>query len=166
MVGLWADSKAEEAIIMPERIPSVQQIGKFANRITEKHIKPPSAGDCWFCLFQSQGGKPLGEEIGDKSHLISHIREMHVPGSLIVNACRARGRTDMFLGIVFHDPARWLDEIRDDLKKYLIRELHQRGPVTRKGASKGGTIIVSMRGKGEPKVVAKNARNRRINRGM
>jgi len=149
---------------MQERIPSVQQIGKFANLITEKHIKPPAQTDCWFCLFQSQEGKPLGEAVGDKDHLISHIREMYVPGSLIVNACRARGRTDYVLAMAFKDPAHWLDMVRDDVKKYLIRELHHKGPVTRKGASKGGTIIVSMRGKGEPKVVAKNARNKRINR--
>jgi len=149
-----------------ERAPPIQKINKFVKLITAKNLKPPSQGDCWFCLMHTQDGKSLGEATGDKSHLISHIREGYVMGSLIVNACRARGRSDAFLGMAFRDPDHWLDMVRDDVKKYLIRELYHKGKVERKGASKGGTIIVSMRGKGGPKVVAKSARNRRINRGM
>jgi hypothetical protein len=151
---------------MQEKVPSIQQITKFVNLITPEKIKQPSSGDCWFCMMVTQHGKPLGEAIGDKSHLISHVRQAYIHGSLIYNALKARGRSDTFIYMAFHDQkGQWLGMVRDDVKKYLVRELHEKGKVSRPGASKGGMIVVSMRGKGEPKVVAKNARNKTINRG-
>lgn len=47
----------------------------------------PDKGDCWYCSFMDPDGLENG-------HLLDHLDEGYVHGSLIVNAMRARGYQD------------------------------------------------------------------------
>lgn len=52
----------------------------------------PNTGDCWYCLLHStKDGKPFGEVVKDTEHLIKHLEETYIHGSLIVNALIATG---------------------------------------------------------------------------
>lgn len=64
-----------------------KQINAYARRFAEKmldgEIPPPSSGDCWYCLLKDEDGKPFGE---GKDHILDHIRSKYYVPSLLVNA--------------------------------------------------------------------------------
>ena len=58
----------------------------YAAALLAGAVDAPSGGDCWYCGMQTEGGLPLGDAMGNTSHLHDHIEESyHVP-SLLVNA--------------------------------------------------------------------------------
>lgn len=83
---------------------------KTLNKLEE--LPEPSTGDCWLCcMHDTETDKPWGE--GDKSHLISHLDELYIHGSLIVNALQARG---------YPDPALiWRMGLRDTIVRAMRR---------------------------------------------
>lgn len=96
-----------------------KQIKKFVCNVPLKGPFPaPDNGDCWYCLMHTKDGKALGEATGDNSHILSHIKERYLHGSLIVNALTWAGYKNpqliyqMGLG----------DNIRRALKRYLYRQ--------------------------------------------
>lgn len=69
------------------------QIQKFVSKLDKLECLPePSAGDCFYCQMRVvDSGKPLGEATGNNDHILEHIREGYLHGSLILNALRWAG---------------------------------------------------------------------------
>ena len=65
-----------------------------------EELPVPSPGDCWFCSMRSQDGKSMGDSFNDKDHLLNHLKEKYVHGSLIVNALEWAGYDNP--SIIFH----------------------------------------------------------------
>lgn len=110
----------------------LKQIASFCTKahkvIREKGLPQPSAGDCWLCsMSEVKTGKGWGETTGDTSHLIEHMKEGYVHGSLLVRAMKAR-RNDQnaafFWQSAMADPKSYfVKEIVNDLRRYLKRSL-------------------------------------------
>ncbi len=65
----------------------VEKINKFVSLIdTMKEIPyPDKSGDCWDCNLRTKSGKIIGE-LSKSDHLLLHIKEKYLHGSLIWNA--------------------------------------------------------------------------------
>lgn len=111
-------SKKDEARIKAER-KLLKQINDFVKLVDKKDPKTliPEKGDCWYCLMHTQDGKSLGE-VTDSDHLLSHIRDGYLHGSLIVNACRAYGWSDDHLRYWFSGFI-GRDRVKNPLRRYL-----------------------------------------------
>jgi hypothetical protein len=79
----------------------IKKINQYCKAINNLDVLPiPNAGDCWVCAFTEIEPIPhtrmgftgySGDAIGDTEHLLSHLDEMYIHGSLIMNALRFRG---------------------------------------------------------------------------
>lgn len=135
--------------------PTVEQVDRFVKKITAKNIRPPSSGDCWHCLMRTQSGQTLGDATGNVDHLISHVREGYVHGSLIANAYFDAGHNKYFLSMVFSRPAEYVDWTRRIVKKYLLKTF--RKAAAKDQSEKKRMIVVNARGK-TPKITARKAK--------
>lgn len=105
-----------------ERTKMLKKIKKYVDLITEDNLPTPNNGDCWYCLMTTdKDKKTLGDCFGDTSHLISHMEEGYVVGSLLVNAMRESGWDDMRIST--HYGMKWTDSFKKAVKKYLIKRL-------------------------------------------
>lgn len=101
---------------------------KVAKVIKEKGVPQPNSGDCWMCMFSEvKTGKALGEVTGDTEHLLSHIKEGYVHGSLIYRAMAAR-RSPGNMGFVLEMANKerggaFFNDIVTDVRRYLRRSL-------------------------------------------
>ena len=104
------------------RSKMLKRIRKYCALITKDNLPFPDSGDCWYCLMKTdKDKKTLGDAFGDISHLISHLEEGYVVGSLLVNAMREAGyRNEQ---ISFHYQLKLVDTFKRVLKKYLIKRL-------------------------------------------
>jgi hypothetical protein len=55
---------------------------------TNKVFPMPNGGDCWYCSMVTTDGKSLGEAVSDTSHLVNHLDESYIFGSLVYNALK------------------------------------------------------------------------------
>lgn len=63
-----------------------KQIRKFVSKLDGMQCLPePSQGDCWDCCLRDAEGKTMGEH-SKSDHILSHIKEGYLHGSLIMNA--------------------------------------------------------------------------------
>ncbi len=101
-----------------------KDIKKFTDQIDSLNSLPvPDSGDCWFCLMKEEKSrKPLGDCTADHSHLISHLEENYLTGSLIINALREKGYTEKQFGYVYNVGCRSIVKraVSTYLKKRLI----------------------------------------------
>lgn len=105
-----------------ERTKMLKKIKKYVDLITKDNLPIPNNGDCWYCLMKTnEDNKTLGDSFGDTSHLISHMEEGYVVGSLLVNAMREAGYRDE--QIRFHYQLKMVDTFKRVLRKYLIKRL-------------------------------------------
>lgn len=104
------------------RSKMLKRIRKYCALITKDNLPFPDSGDCWYCLMKTdKDKKTLGDAFGDTSHLVSHLEEGYVVGSLLVNAMREAGyRNEQ---ISFHYQLKLVDTFKRVLKKYLIKRL-------------------------------------------
>lgn len=79
-----------------------KRIVKYAALITKDNLPAPQSGDCWFCLMKTQTGQTLGDSTKDTDHLLSHLDEGYVVGSLIFNAMKEDGLSDEQMGFWYH----------------------------------------------------------------
>jgi hypothetical protein len=85
----------------------------------------PEMGDCMYCSLQEvKTGKPLGEVSGDTSHLMSHLDEKYIHGSLLLNAMRAAEMGEMAIAWAFknHDGYARQQAVRA-VRKYFKKNL-------------------------------------------
>jgi hypothetical protein len=70
----------------------LRQIKAYCTKIKDMDELPmPDHGDCYYCLFQTADGIPMGDSFQDKEHLLSHLKEKYVMGSLLLNALQWAG---------------------------------------------------------------------------
>lgn len=99
---------------------------KAARTIREQGKPMPGAGDCWDCSMQDAAtGKPMGD-LSKSDHLLSHIKEGYVHGSLLFRAVQDRGYGNPAFVFQTAD-AKWLTR---DLRRYLKSRLGLTGPAT------------------------------------
>lgn len=98
----------------------VAKINKFVNKLDKmKEIPIPSNGDCWYCAMWTEDGKTLGEVTKDNNHLLSHMKEGYVHGSLIYNALKESG----YQFPEYHWQMHCRDNIKNALRRYLKTRL-------------------------------------------
>ena len=74
-------------------------LGVYCKKIAElKELPQPSAGDCFLCLYTLEG-EVLGDghRMYDSHHLMLHLKEGYIHGTLLCNAIRAAGRNPQYL---------------------------------------------------------------------
>ena len=94
--------KANGKILKPERVSETPKIIKMIKEYCKKlggldKFPQPNKGDCWDCSLTDIDGKTMGH--GSPGHLMSHLREKYIHGSLIVNAMRDAGYKDEAIGM-------------------------------------------------------------------
>lgn len=63
-------------------------IDKYCTKLSKRVTLPyPNSGDCWYCSIFDDGSS---------EHLLSHLKEGYIHGSLILRALKARGYTDPY----------------------------------------------------------------------
>jgi hypothetical protein len=79
----------------------------------------PGPGDCFYCYMRdTKTNKPLGDCTNNSDHLLSHLKEKYIMGSLIINALEFSGYNAAF---VFQSDYR--DIIVRYVKKYFKSKL-------------------------------------------
>lgn len=111
------------------------KVKAFADRWTERlfsgKMEAPGAGDCWYCAMRTEGGQSLGDATGDRSHLLSHVKEGYYVPSLvhaIVDHLSpvARGTVGYLLKLHSSAPGEWaMDIAREQVQKAMRRYLLQ-----------------------------------------
>jgi hypothetical protein len=113
--------------ILPEKVEKKNdkmkaKITKFCKLITKDNLPYPNNGDCWLCSFHDAEGKSWGDQrSNDNDHLIQHLKENYLHGSLLVNAMREAGYRDDQIG--FHYHLKFDDTFRRATRKYLQKRL-------------------------------------------
>ena len=101
---------------------------------SDKPMPQPDNGDCWYCwMFDKvepvtkQGfvgpsaDKPA--RVLDNDHLIEHIEEGYMHGSLIVNAMRDAGFQDVGISIICYSSRPDYNRVRKTVRRYLQKRL-------------------------------------------
>lgn len=91
-----------------------KRINKYCALVTADNIPEPSLGDCMICSMFERDGKQ-----SDCDHLVSHLDEGYMHGSILVNAMRATGYNDMQIGV--HYSMRLHETFRRALRRFLKR---------------------------------------------
>lgn len=129
-----------DAFDKPSKIPEKEaklkaSIKKFVcDTIPAKGELPkPDNGDCWFCLMIDAEPPVTRESNGhtvhdprpkrNNDHLIEHIRQKYMTGSLIVNALRANGIADKGIGYYLSGFMGDNKRVRSMVQKYLGKRL-------------------------------------------
>ena len=96
-------------------------IKAYCNKLKGLETLPvPDSGDCLYCsMYEEKTSKPIGEVFKDKKHLIAHLNEEYIHGSLIFNALKAAGYNNP--GVIFQMDIR--DSIVRAVRKYFKRQL-------------------------------------------
>lgn len=76
-----------------ELLALIDRYAQALSRYIDRHGIPfPDRGDCWECSFRdTESGKVWGDIRGGSSHLLMHLKEQYVHGSLIYNALENSG---------------------------------------------------------------------------
>lgn len=84
----------------------------------------PGSGDCWHCLFQNS----MGDGFKDTSHLESHMDEGYIVPSLVYQAMKERGSSDLMIAATFGQPGTegWLsgaakDQVKRSVRKFMLK---------------------------------------------
>lgn len=96
-------------------------ITKFCALITKDNLPVPDSGDCWFCCLHTSEGQPMGEALKDNGHLLEHIKEGYLHGSLLVNAMREAGYKDEQIRL--HYGMKLSDTFKRAVRRYLQKRL-------------------------------------------
>lgn len=81
-------------------------------------LPQPNRGDCWYCRMHDKSGVTLGNSTND-DHLLSHIEEHYMHGSLIVNAMRWAGYRNARISLHYHMRPDSHDDVRRTVRRYL-----------------------------------------------
>jgi hypothetical protein len=91
-----------------------------------KEWPAPSGGDCWYCLMTTEDGQSLGDAMGGHTdHLLSHVKEKYLFGSLLLRAVQAKGfRGDRaFMRVSIAHAQKDVKFMIECLAKYLRKSL-------------------------------------------
>lgn len=97
-----------------------------------KPIPTPDAGDCWLCSMfdaeppatrEANGHTVIDPSTKDSGHLLEHVREGYMHGSLIVNAMRRAGFTDAGISLICYGTRPDHKRTRAAVQRYLKARL-------------------------------------------
>jgi hypothetical protein len=95
-----------------------KKIDKYVALVDPKNIPMPSGGDCWNCCMRDKNGVTMGDSNEDHSHLLEHLKEGYLHGSILVNAIKEAGyRPEVYMRMPIGDT------IQRCLRKYLVKRL-------------------------------------------
>jgi hypothetical protein len=99
-------------------------LDKYIAHIGElPELPQPDGGDCWFCLLKNtKTGKPMGDMVeckSDEGHIVQHMRELYVPGALIVTALEQAGRPAHVAYGTAWPSSTWRDVVLRAIRKYV-----------------------------------------------
>lgn len=110
-------AKSLRARIKEEKLR--KDIKKFVNLITPDNLPISNAGDCWLCSLRDAKSITLGQHTTDTNHLLEHIKEGYMHGSLIMNALKWAGyNTPQYILQL-----RLIPQIKRTVKRYLYSQL-------------------------------------------
>jgi hypothetical protein len=89
-----------------------KKIAKYVKLIEDGEIPTPNNGDCLICRIP---------DTKDTNHLLSHLKENYVVGSLLVNAMRENGYDDE--RIRTHYGMGFTDSFANSVRRYLTKRL-------------------------------------------
>lgn len=98
-----------------------KKIKKYVDLITPDNLPTPSNGDCWFCLMRDKDGKTMGDLSKDNDHLLSHLDEGYLHGSILVNAMNEAGYVDRQIAV--HYSMKLASTFKRAVRKYLTKRL-------------------------------------------
>lgn len=111
--------------VLKPNLPAIEKmkkkIAKFVALITKDNLPIPDSGDCWYCSLHTKEGEPMGEAFKSHDHLLEHLKEGYLHGSLLVNAMREAGYRDEQIG--FHYQLKCADTFKRAVRKYLQKRL-------------------------------------------
>lgn len=120
-----ADRKAKRAARLKERIKHF-----VCSEIQPGKVPVPNLGDCLICRFESSPVQRNGSghmerqpERHDSEHLLSHVQERYMHGSLIVNACRWNGWTDTAIQWFAFSDRPDIARVRKTVRRFLQHRL-------------------------------------------
>jgi hypothetical protein len=127
----WQTSGARKAAADKRVLAMIDRYITKCGKVLDKdgHFPEPSGGDCWYCYMCEVGsGKPLGDAIKDREHILSHLREGYIMGSLIANALKSAGAGVLwyewaFKGDSFLGAKSFKTQILRMIKRYLKRQM-------------------------------------------
>jgi hypothetical protein len=88
-----------------------RKIKQYCDLLSADNLPQPGPGDCFLCRFQDK----------DPGHLLTHIDEGYIFGSILVEAMRAAGYRDE--QIYLHYRLNLIDAFKRQLRKYLTKAL-------------------------------------------
>lgn len=84
----------------------MKKVNAWAKKIRKDGPMLPNGGDCWCCMFITNrvgGPAPTIEELKkDPDHLIQHLKENYLHGTLLVLAMKVGGYNDNQIGYFFN----------------------------------------------------------------
>lgn len=101
---------------------------------SNKPIPQPSNGDCWYCLMFDKE-EPVGDQkylgndsekparVRNSDHLLQHIKEGYMTGSLVVNAMRDAGFKDVGISLICYSSRPDYNRVRRVVRRYLQKRL-------------------------------------------
>ena len=97
----------------------------FVESIEKNGIDDPNYGDCWYCSMVTAEGKPLGDCVSESDHLISHFKEKYYVPSLLLNAIKESGYTN--IPIIWHmiKDNKDIYHAKNALRKYFKKRFHK-----------------------------------------
>ena len=100
-----------------------KQISDYCNLITKDNLPYPNGGDCFLCSFhEEKTGKSWGDFCNnDNEHLLNHLKEKYLHGSILVNSMRESNYSDMQIGL--HYQMKFADTFKRSVRKYLQKRL-------------------------------------------
>jgi hypothetical protein len=84
----YGDKRKKEVLKLKKLVS--KYINAMQAHIAKNGIPLPDSGDCWDCCLKTESGQTMGE-ISNSNHLMLHLKEKYIHGSLIWNALLARG---------------------------------------------------------------------------
>jgi hypothetical protein len=117
-------SEAKQEKLVKKQESLRKAITKFvAEKIVDgERLPEPNNGDCFFCNFSKDAntGK-IATTALSQDHLLSHVKEKYMHGSLIVLAMRWAGYTPYRIALAFRETEH--KEVRRTLRRFLGRQL-------------------------------------------
>lgn len=90
----------------------------YVQALKDGLVPYPSSGDCWYCLGMLEGSE----------HFLSHIEENYFVPTLLINAGRDAGYTDMqvgLMGIGGEQGQRLFINPENNIYKYIVKQLQK-----------------------------------------
>lgn len=101
-----------------------KKIKAYVELITPSNFPKPKTGDCFFCMGKEVGTDAnLGDITKNTDHLLDHLKDGYIVGSLLVNALKEDGMDDRAVGHTYSMPEIRLWQVHRAVTRYLTRRL-------------------------------------------